>query len=257
MRSSFACLIMGERPSEAKESLGWHHEVHARGMSFRENRIRPPSVLSRRPPHRRVGCVTAVVATLWLLAAPEALAHHSVGGIPLDNMFPTARTSQFCVAEKWHPCQTDNATLTIHKANTLTDFGKQNVDQTLFGSYDTTDLNVYKHPDPIWTGPGETDVIYRVNANDVPDGHLGGVWCDDASNGAIAECDQFYAAFRNQPSVALACHETGHTVGLTHGSDAYPQVPDDHYDLRCLRDPLISTDPYVGPHNVDQIDDTY
>jgi hypothetical protein len=57
--------------------------------------------------------------------------------------------------------------------------------------------------------------------------------------------------------VALACHETGHTTGLTHGFDAYPQVPNDHYELRCLRDPVPTLDPYVGAHNVQQINLAY
>jgi hypothetical protein len=54
---------------------------------------------------------------------------------------------------------------------------------------------------------------------------------------------------------ALACHESGHTVGLLHGRDSRPHIPDDAEILRCMRDPLVETDTGVGAHNAGHLND--
>jgi hypothetical protein len=181
-----------------------------------------------------------------------ALAHHGI-----DNMFPTSHTSTWCVASRDHFCQTDNSELTIHKRSTLSQAGKDNINTTLFGSWDTTDLNVTRHSTPTMTGPSETDIIYGVNPDDVPSGFTGWTWCDDTVGSFQFKCDQHFVKFEFNPSVALACHETGHAVGLTHGDDADPQVSNQHYELRCMRTPVPEHDPYVGPHNVERVNSVY
>lgn len=72
-----------------------------------------------------------------------------------------------------------------------------------------------------YSGSGETDVVWDT-AN-LSNGTRGRAWCEDFDNG---KCDQFYAeldiAEINKGSndeydaTKTACHELGHTVGLTH-----------------------------------------
>lgn len=71
------------------------------------------------------------------------------------------------------------------------------------------------------------------------------------------QCDQHYVAFdvETVPRI-LACHETGHAVGLTHGRDANPEVSSSASSLSCMQDPL-GTDAYIGSHNAAQVNSTY
>jgi hypothetical protein len=50
---------------------------------------------------------------------------------------------------------------------------------------------------------------------------------------------------------ALACHETGHSVGLRHQGSLSQST------VRCMYNPVPSTDPYVGTHNVNHINGLY
>ena len=87
----------------------------------------------------------------------------------------------------------------------------------------------------------------------MPSGFVGWTWCD-AVAGSL-QCDQHYAKFEYNPGRALACHETGHAVGLTHGSDADPHVSDEQSDFACMRTPVV--DELLGAHNASQINSTY
>ncbi len=83
--------------------------------------------------------------------------------------------------------------------------------------YDPTDLTAIQESTPSYTGGSETDVIFQYGY--LPPEAAGMAWCDDAISSSVR--DQHYAKFNtSSPSYALACHETGHTVGLTHGADA-------------------------------------
>lgn len=56
---------------------------------------------------------------------------------------------------------------------------------------------------------------------------------------------------------AIACHETGHTVGLLHGDNAIPTVPNQTGSLMCMKKTVSSADYPLGSHNAAQIDTVY
>jgi hypothetical protein len=81
---------------------------------------------------------------------------------------------------------------------------------------------VYWTSSPSYSGSAETDVIYQVSTSGFSGNVIGQTWCNDAVSST--RCDQEYVRFRAAGYVdrELACHETGHAVGLTHGPDATP-----------------------------------
>lgn len=142
---------------------------------------------------------------------------------------------------------------------------------TLYGSYDTTDVGpVYEPTSPVTSGAGETDIIYKYYTAPMTD--YGITYCDDNSIGN-GRCDQFYiylnSTFLNSVAHqawytdftrALACHETGHAVGLTHGYNADPPQSDQLGDLHCMRRGMYAanqTDFTVGGQNTAMINSVY
>jgi hypothetical protein len=123
----------------------------------------------------------------------------------------------------------------------------------LNNSYATTDLSIAYPGSPVYSGPSETDIIYQATGS-LPFGLNGVTWCEDAQS--ISKCDQAYVRFLpDTPSQGLACHETGHAVGLTHGRAASPRLDNDNPALGCLTDPVA--DIRLLDNNVDNIDATY
>lgn len=194
---------------------------------------------------RRWCAVYAVV--LAAVFAPAAAADH------VDSMYKTTNFNPNCSGATLFGnfCQTDNSALTVYRTPSINAQGQSNIAAALV-YYNNTNLNVSYPANPTYTGSDETDIIYESRA-DVPGTALAWTWCDDAVS--TTRCDQHYTAFRSsQPSVNNACHETGHAVGLTHGGNAAPQIPDDDSSLGCMRIP--STVP-LGAHNVALINSTY
>jgi len=137
-------------------------------------------------------------------------------------------------------------------------------------SYSPTDAGFVSYLDHETTsGPGETDVIYRQSS--LPSGTIGIYQCDDNSIGSN-RCDSSYITFdksewntyRNYGNRAdiwqmIACHESGHSVGLTHGNYANPPVVDSKSELMCMRTPIDFSTPSksVGPWETWLINHTY
>jgi hypothetical protein len=171
-----------------------------------------------------------------------------------DNMFPTANTRWGCVDGRQpgaNFCQTDNSALTVFRESSLSAAGKANVFNALQRNYQPTDLTVSYPGSPSYTGSNETDIIYRRGS--VPSGADGVAWCDDAVSSV--KCDQHYVQFRYAtPGEALACHETGHAVGLTHGGNASPRLSNTDGRLGCMRTPVSGG---LGAQNVEMINGTY
>lgn len=138
-----------------------------------------------------------------------------------DTLFRTTNTWWNCTdttISNAYPCKTDNATFTVHRQGTIQGYGLTNIAYTLNNSYDATDLNVVYQGNPIYSGGNETDLIYQAGTNGLGATTLGIYWCNDAVS--LNQCDQGYVRFRkSQPSKHLACHETGHAVGLLHGNN--------------------------------------
>lgn len=175
-----------------------------------------------------------------------------------DSMFKTGNYNSDCYDNSWstsHFCQTDNATVSVFREAGLPSTGRGNISATLTNSYDPgTDLVVDFVPSAIYSGPGETDIIYQYKPSSVPAGYDGWTWCNDALG--PVQCDQHYVAFQSDsPGWGLACHETGHGVGLTHGQKASPAVSNGDDALACMTTPVETH--LLGSHNVGQINGAY
>ena len=137
------------------------------------------------------------------------------------------------------------------------------INRVMRGSFNNTILTTFYDTTPNFSGPGETDVIYRSNFNDFDDPNrnwIGYTWCDDvASGGNVYDCDQAYINFVNRftVSTALACHETGHAVGLTHGQDASPRTDNRANVMYCMETPINNNRDILGCNNVGNINIVY
>ena len=185
-------------------------------------------------------------------AAPSASANH------FDNMFKTNNLNRDCQdSDAFSPrlCRTDNRTVGWHDQNSLPDDVRPDIREVLEASFEATVLTVGRDETPQYTGLGETDIIYQQGPL-VP-GAAGVTWCDDAISDVL--CDQQYVLFdSNHPPKKLICHESGHTIGLTHGQDAAPSVSNANNDLGCLQAPFSEiTNDLLGSHNKVQINNVY
>lgn len=192
------------------------------------------------------------VACLSLLAAgtvatSAAIADH------VDSMYKTPRYDPDCFDSSLGNrvlCQTDNSRLTAYRQRSVGSSGSRQIRSTLVNSYNTTDLAV-RFTRPSYEGDSETDIIYRVR--NVPGEAIGATHCNDAVSDT--RCDQHYVTFDDQPGRALACHETGHAVGLLHPTEADPPRGRRSSRFRCMTNSPGST--ALGPHNASEIDSTY
>ncbi|MEV6166021.1 hypothetical protein AB0L71_29735 [Streptomyces sp. NPDC052052] len=198
-----------------------------------------------------IPAITAGVFTLTALTAYAAVT---------DNMYPTANANWNCwdgTHTNGLMCQTDNSALTAYVGSSLTSTGRSNVRAAMSG-LNSTDLSVSYHSSPVKTGDSETDIIaYKPTWSwgVYPSGVVGVTWCNDAVTSR--KCDQHYVAFKTAtPSKNLACHETGHAVGLTHGQDASPRVKNTNSGLACMVTPLNGIN-YLGSSNKELINSTY
>lgn len=96
-----------------------------------------------------------------------------------------------------------------------------------------TDATVEYKPSCVYSGSYETDVVWF--SGNLPGGVRGRTYCDDIDN--PPQCDQAYATLDEAEinvgsndeidTTFTACHELGHTVGLTHGSGGGNGTTDD------------------------------
>lgn len=177
-------------------------------------------------------------------AVPGAWAHH------FDSMFPTLNASWNCT-DGGSFCQTDNSDFTAFRESSLSATGQSTISSVLSSEFAPTDLTVTIQSSGVYSGGSETDVILQY-VTTLPPNAAGVAWCDDAVSSN--QCDQHYAAFNTaSPAYALVCHEIGHTVGLTHGPQAYPWQWDSTADLGCMG----TASGTLGSHNANQINATY
>lgn len=112
------------------------------------------------------------------------------------------------------------------------------VKDSLNGNYDPiSSISISYASSLVSSGEAETDIIYQQGS--IPYvGAIGITWCDDAVNGALYACDQQYVRFVNNSIYErryLACHETGHALGLLHGDDADPKTPNQSAKMYCMK----------------------
>lgn len=204
--------------------------------------------------------LTGLVVALVLLGATTAFADH------FDSIFPSANyQGGFANCDVGELCLADNSTHTVFTGNLGTKM-RTATHNTLDYSWDTTNIDVVYHSAPVYTGSSETDLIYEYN-NALGSTTWGTTFCDD--DGGAGKCDQFYIQYHGDkicPGIecddasflqSIACHETGHTFGLLHGSNSAPNQSDTEGTLRCMRTKPVPDDPTVGAHNVSQINTQY
>jgi hypothetical protein len=152
-----------------------------------------------------------------------------------------------------HQGSTRAPDLTVWRESSISSTGKSNIAWVLNNRFAPTDLNVEFVASHSYSGGAETDIIYQ-SRSDTPGGAAGWAGCDDAVSST--KCDQHYVTWlTSTPSQGQACHETGHSVGLVHGSDNSPALSDNDSSLKCMALPIPNNQ--LGTHNTTLIDNTY
>lgn len=184
----------------------------------------------------------------------------------VDTIVPTPHYPDECIkgdtGDGMTVCLTDNANVSYFMDNTGDDAleagNRTVVTNAITQQYgNPTDLQVAYDSTPVYDGAGETDIIYREAGT--PNGSAGIYWCNDPVDGSAHRCDQGYVTMRatylndSAYNYSLVCHETGHAVGLVHGSDA--GISDNDSRLGCM---VLSTWPTgLGALNRENVNDVY
>jgi hypothetical protein len=194
-----------------------------------------------------IAAAAGFMAFLW--CAPSLAA---------DNLVPTATYSAWCQNSAPFTggiCQTDNYSFTVFHESSVSATGWSHITHALNGQFAPTTLSVVYSSTPTYTGTSETDLIYQVRT-DVPPGNDGYTWCNNAAS--LLRCDQQYSAFRANSLITdgLACHETGHAIGLLHGQEASPRLSNSDPSLGCMVK-YVGATTGLGSNNINEIDATY
>lgn len=168
----------------------------------------------------------------------------SIGGTAFadstDNLVPTGSYHAPCTkggAGYGPVCLTDNSKVYYYMdsggAGELESVDRQIVSSMLSAQYSPTHLQIHYDSTPVFSGSGETDIVYQEG--DLPSPYIGYTWCDDPV--ATYVCDQTVVRMQGAGTISpgLSCHETGHAVGLTHGSEAYPRRDNNASVLGCMQ----------------------
>ncbi|MFZ1412159.1 MAG: hypothetical protein WAS07_11920 [Micropruina sp.] len=187
--------------------------------------------------------VTLTSLSLFAAATPSIAAPGDI-----DNLVPSSNYNPHCnqiASGNWSAatvCLTDNRDVYYYMDSAgeyeLEQDDKNKVAEALQNEYVPTDLNIYYDSTPVFSGEGETDIIYQ-EGNNIPSDAAGITWCNDEAGGTTYECDQTYIRIRTGGAYNLrrSCHETGHAVGLLHGPNASPSVDWLDSRLGCMRTP--------------------
>ncbi|MCU1453478.1 MAG: hypothetical protein JWN46_1624 [Acidimicrobiales bacterium] len=172
-----------------------------------------------------------------------------------SNMYPTANARWRChdpSAGALVFCRADHAALSVGFDRSIGGRDAVTIVRAL-GQMRGTRLTVHGER-PVMSGPNRTDIVYQAGRL-LPVQVLGMTWCARARS--PRRCDQHIVRFQaGAITTAVACHETGHAVGLTHGHEAAPRISSSDPRLGCMRTP-DSGDSLLRTHNVDEINRTY
>lgn len=217
-----------------------------------------------RGPRRSRGLAAAIVAgsfALWVAQpATATLAATYDLVVPSGNYYLTTCANS-TASDPHGYCKTDNSSVYYYVQSSVSSSMKSRVASAL-GEYASTDLSVTYDSSPVYSGSGETDIIYQTANLDA--GVYGLTWCDDAVNSSSWECDQQYVRFNSDSGTpmdaVLACHESGHAVGVMHGVFGSPSVAsNDTSIMGCGRTPYTtgSAAQHVSSEVKDSINASY
>ncbi|MET8538635.1 hypothetical protein ABZV67_45025 [Streptomyces sp. NPDC005065] len=130
------------------------------------------------------------------------------------------------------------------------------VTTTMGNEFSPTDLVIQLDSSPVFSGSGETDIIYQEGSTNLSENVIGVTWCNDAVGDGI-RCDQQYIRIRGNGTydTSVACHETGHAVGLVHGDGANPRLGNEDSRLGCMIKDGWNND--LGSNNTGNINKVY
>jgi hypothetical protein len=202
--------------------------------------------------HRLMRALAVFLVSVGITLGPASPARAS----HFDNIFPNGYYD--CYIDPI--CLTDSADVFVYVGNLGPRF-QDATELALNGSYDTTALDIS------YSGSqtSNTDIYYEYASLPFPT--LGTARCMDPVNSL--RCNQHRVRYDSDQACSsscsdnflrsIACHESGHSVGLTHGDQASPTVSNLDADLGCLRTPLRRSSPYyaLGGHNAGQINGEY
>ncbi len=195
--------------------------------------------------------VVALLSTGFLLSVglPTLATHGSFDGLVPTSNYPFSA----CSTSTPVVCQTDNTELTVFRGSTLSAAASNNITTALNSWYDITDLNV-QYGVGYTTNGSPTDVAYGISGS-VPAGNVAYYYCAIGAGGW--KCDQGIVNFidNSWATKGIACHETGHAVGLVHGQYGVPSLSNEDTRLECMRVP--TPDIGNGDWNRHQINDAY
>ena len=206
-------------------------------------------VILRREVNRIIGIT--FVAAIVLLFVPASPA----GANFVTDSYWTQRYNPAC-QRNVTPCMNDDSVLSWNH-----DLGprlRAAVEGTLANSYENTDIDVQ------WTNVinEQLDVLYYVA--DLPGTTAGQYFC--LNTASAYQCDHAHIIFDGTLAGGmsdrllrqLACHETGHSVGLLHPADGGPGISDQNPNYQCMTRPLGAVDaPDLGGHNAGHLNDAY
>jgi hypothetical protein len=179
----------------------------------------------------RAGILAAVATLLLVLAVPSV-----------------------AVADNVQAPRSDDALVSWQYSTILPNRYRSATAWTITNSYETTDLRFVKYAD------GHRDDLnnYYSVTNSFDDNVLG-IWdCVYFTSFTHVKCYHGHAVYNGLKDLgstynaALACHETGHSVGLAHSG---PQSSGSM--VHCMQAQVPPYDPYVGPHNASTINAMY
>jgi hypothetical protein len=158
------------------------------------------------------------------------------------------------LADNFHAPTSDDALVSWQYSTILPNRYRSGTAFTINNSYQTTDLNFLQYAD----GHDEQLNNYYTVTNDF-DENTWGYWnCVYFTNALHTNCKHGHIRYNGQldlgPTLnaALACHETGHSVGLDHfGPHSSGST------VRCMQTNPVPADPYMGPHNAALINANY